>query len=120
MQGSIVCLSTMAKYRVIASTAAELQWVRSLLNELGVDTVASAASIYCDNIGATYLYVNPVFHSCMKHIALDYHFVRELVQSGKVRVSLSDQLADALMKPLPSARIRLLCSKIGVSTSPPS
>ncbi|KAG6468869.1 hypothetical protein ZIOFF_073564 [Zingiber officinale] len=66
MQGSIARLSTKAKYRVIASTAAELQW------------------------------------------------------SGKVRVSLADQLADALMKPLPNARIRLLCSKIGVSTSPPS
>lgn len=55
--------------------------------------------IYYDNIGATYLAVNPVFHFCMKHLALDYHFVNQFVQSGQLRVThitSDDQLADAL------------------------
>jgi len=48
----------------------------SLLTEFGHTPKANPA-IYCDNLGATHLSANPVFHSRMKHIALAYHFVRE-------------------------------------------
>ena len=57
----------------------------------------------------------------MKHIAIDFHFVREKVQSGKLRVShvaSADQLADSLTKPLSRTRFSLLRSKIGVSEMP--
>ena len=40
----------------------------------------------------------------MKHVAIDYHFIRDQVQEGALRVthvSSVDQLADALTKPLP-------------------
>lgn len=59
----------------------------------------------------------------MKHIALDYHFVRELVQGSQLRIShvnSRDQLADALTKSLPTSRLRELSFKIGVSPEPPS
>ena len=42
----------------------------------------------------------------MKHVALAYHYIRELVQSGFLRVShvsSKDQLADALTKPVSRA-----------------
>ena len=60
-------------------------------------------TLFSDNLGATYLSANPVFHSRMKHLAIDYHFVRDLVQSSDLRVvhlSTCDQLIDALTKPL--------------------
>lgn len=85
--------------------------------------LSSIPTIHCDNIGATYLCANLVFHSRMKHITLDYHFVRELVQSGVLRVShitTADQLADALTKPLPRARFLDLPVKIGVTSGAPS
>lgn len=59
----------------------------------------------------------------MKHVALDYHFVRGYIQSGALRVahvSTKDQLADALTKPLPRPRFTELNSKIGVQELPPS
>lgn len=102
----------------MAATSAELCWVSSLLTELGVPS-SSLPVIYCDNIGAMYLCSNPVFHSKMKHLALDYHFVRERVQRGLLRVthvSSKDQLADALTKPLPRAVFLPLRDKIGVSS----
>jgi hypothetical protein len=58
----------------------------------------------------------------MKHIALDYHFVRQLVQMGKLRVahiSTRDQLADILTKPLSRARFSLLRDKIGITNGDP-
>ena len=116
-QKTPACSSTEAEYRSVADTAAELCWVAHLMTELGIST-SSQPVIYCDNVGATYLAANPVFHSRMKHVALDYHFVRQLVQSRLLRVthvSSRDQLADALTKPLPRPRLEDLNSKIGLS-----
>jgi hypothetical protein len=67
--------STEAEYRALANTASELLWVLSLFTELG-HTLTTNPVIYCDNLGATHLSANPVFHSRMKYIALAYHFVR--------------------------------------------
>ncbi|KAE8726643.1 hypothetical protein F3Y22_tig00006570pilonHSYRG00103 [Hibiscus syriacus] len=78
----------------------------TLHSELGI-TLPTPPAIYCDNVGATYLCSNPVFHSRMKHVAIDYHFIWGQVQSGALRVthvSLAYQLADALTKPLPRSR----------------
>lgn len=74
-------------------------------------------TIYCDNVGTTYLCANPVFHFRMKHIEIDFHFVRDKVPSGSLyvsHVSSNDQLADALTKPLTGLRLQDLGTKIGV------
>lgn len=78
--------STEAEYRSIANAKADILWTRSILTELG-SSLSSPPVIYCDNVGVTYLCSNPVFHSRMKHIAIDFHFVRDLVQSSLLRVS---------------------------------
>ena len=112
--------STEAEYRAVANAIAEIIWVRNLFHELSL-TPTIAPVIYCDNAGATYVSANPVFHSKMKHLALYYHFVRENVQAGKLRVtyiSTTDQLADALTKPLPRTPFTTLVHKIGLSCWP--
>ena len=92
------------------------------MTELGV-VLPQSLVIYCDNIGATNLCSNPVFHSRMKHVAIDFHFIREQVQNGTLHVShvsSDDQLADALTKPLPKSQFLSLKSKIGLVTRPQS
>lgn len=119
-QKGVARSSKEAEYRAVANTAAELRWICSLLRELGV-SISSTPTIYCDNIGATYLCANPVFHSRMKHIALDYHFVRGQIQNHALRVahvSTHDQLADGLTKPLPRTQFQTLRDKIGVTKVP--
>ncbi|XP_033134130.1 uncharacterized protein LOC103837662 isoform X1 [Brassica rapa] len=121
-QKGVARSSTEAEYRAVANTAAEVRWVCSLLTELGVN-LSSAPTVYCDNIGATYLCANPVFHSRMKHIAIDYHFVRSQIQSHALRVthvSTHDQLADGFTKPLQRNQFQNLRAKIGVTKVPPS
>ena len=70
----------------------------------------------------TYLSINLVFHSRMKHLVIDYHFVRDLVQSFELRVvyaSAGDQLVDALTKHLSRSHLFSLCNKIGVISGTP-
>lgn len=89
-----------------------------MLSELYIDMITTPV-IYYDNVGATQLSSNLVFHSRMKHVAIDYHFLREKVQTGKLRVahvSSADQLADLLTKPLPRSQFQHLYDKIGLST----
>jgi hypothetical protein len=73
--------------------------------------------VYCDNVSATYLTANPVFHARTKHIEIYFHFVRERVASGDVIVKFvpsSDQLADILTKGLSSVRFHYLKDKLPV------
>ncbi|KAK0597186.1 hypothetical protein LWI29_022715 [Acer saccharum] len=115
-QHSVARSSTEVEYRAVAHTASEVVWLSSLLRELHIP-LTTPPTIYCDNIGATYLCSNHVFHSQMKHIAIDFHFVQEKVQNGQLRVShvaSANQLANSLTKPLSRTRFSLLRSKIGL------
>lgn len=78
--------STEAKYQVVTTTVAERIWLLSLFQELGI-TLVESPTIHYDNVGATYLCSNSVFHSRMKHIAIDFHFVRDRVSKGLLNVS---------------------------------
>ena len=121
-QRSIARSSTKAEYRSIASATAEIQWIQNLLHEIFI-SLPRQLVVYCDNLRATYLAANPIFHSRMKHLEVDYHFVQSLVQKGQLRmshISGKDQLADLFTKHLPSSTFANLRCKIGVSDRPPS
>lgn len=116
-QKSVSRSSIEAEYKALANAASEVAWVQNLLLDLGIHS-SQPPILYCDNTGATYSCANPVYHSRMKHVALDYHFVREKVMDGSLRVhhiNSFDQLADALTKPLTRSPFQRLRSKIGVS-----
>jgi histone deacetylase 1/2 len=81
-------------------------WLQTLLDELGV-AQSKTAVLWCDNIGATYLSANPVFHARTKHIEVD-HFVRERVTQKLLDIrfiSSGDQVADGFIKSLSTRQL---------------
>jgi hypothetical protein len=76
-------------------------------------------TLWCDNLGATFPSVKPVFHARTKHVEVDYHFVRDRVAKKKIQVrfiSSKDQLADVLTKPLSSTLFAYFRSKLRVES----
>ncbi|KAL6328776.1 hypothetical protein AAG906_003793 [Vitis piasezkii] len=89
-------------------------WICSLLTELGVTLPTNQLFIVIMLVQQ--ICSNPVFHSRMKHVALDYHFIREQVQNGLLRVShISPRSTHALTKPLARPRFDSLKAKIGLA-----
>lgn len=100
-QRTVARASTEVEYCPVAHTSTELCWIYSFLTKLGF-YVSQISMIYCNNVRVTHLCSNLVFHSRMKHVALDYRFIHEQVQSNALHgahVSSKDQLIDALTKP---------------------
>jgi histone deacetylase 1/2 len=106
-QDTVSRSSTEAEYKSLANATAELIWVEALLAELGVK-MKQKPRLWCDNLGATYLSVNPVFHARTKHIEIDFHFVRERVAKNQLAISFissKDQVADGFTKALPVKKL---------------
>lgn len=115
-QATVSRSSTEAEYKALANATAEVMWIRKLLDEIGIKQ-PNAARLWCDNLGATYLSANPVFHARTKHIEIDFHFVREQVAQKLLDIrfiSTDDQVADGFTKALPVRRLEMFKNNLNL------
>ena len=96
----MVALSTIeAEYMATTHAFKESIWLRRLCSDIGVDV--GQITICCDSQSTICLAKNPTFHARTKHIDVQFHFVRDMVEDGKVNLKKVDNVknvADALMK----------------------
>ena len=63
---------------------------------------------YTNNNGVLLLAKNPIFHECTKHIAVKFHYIRELINKRIINLyyitSINNQKADGLIKLLERIR----------------
>ena len=60
---------------------------------------------------------NPLFHDKSKHIEIKYHYIRDMVQRGALKlqyVATNKQIADVLTKPLARVKFEYFIEKLGV------
>ena len=76
--------------------------LKYLLIDLQI-TLTFVATIWCDNLGVTYLSANPILHTFTKHVEANFHFLRDRVAKKDIQIhfiSFKDQLVNIFTKPL--------------------
>ena len=74
--------------------------------------------IYSDSQSIIHLTKNPTFHARTKDIDVQYHFVRDMVEDGKVKLEKVETLVnifDALTKPVSTEKFRWCSESMGLS-----
>ena len=105
-----------AKYVAACSASSEAVWHGKLLSDL-FDLQLETTCIFCVNQSCVKLSKNPFFHDKLKHIEIKYHYIRDMVQRGAVKlqcVAINEQIADVLTKPLSRVKFEYFREKLGV------
>ena len=74
-------------------------------------------TIQADNKSAIALAENPIHHGRTKYIEIRYHFIREKVTEGKIKlefVPTKDEAADGLTKPLVGEAFTKFLKELGL------
>ena len=73
------------KYVEVMVNYSNTMWIKQLLKGM-LEEIIDLVHIYCDNASAINILKNPVMHNKTKHIAIKYHYLRELVQYKEVKL----------------------------------
>jgi len=120
-QGSVALSSTEAEYMSLTQGIKEALWLGELLSDLGAPRYKTEIrQVQCDNQGAIALTRNPQYHARTKHIDIQYHFVRQHVESGLIQLTYCpthDMVADIFTKPLPRPQFEKHTLGLGLTQS---
>ena len=97
---TVAVSSTEAEYVALTETTQNCLWLIQLLQPI---VVVKVAELYCDNQSSMKIAMNPINHPRTKHYDVKYHFIRDLLNVGTVKVSYvcsQENVADILAKPL--------------------
>ncbi|KAG2397159.1 Retrovirus-related Pol polyprotein from transposon RE1 Retro element 1 [Vigna angularis] len=116
----VVALSSCeAEYIAGSYAACQGVWLEEILKELMIP-VTTPLLLKIDNVSAINLSKNPVSHGRSKHIEVRYHFLRDMVNKGRIALTYCNteaQLADIFTKAVKINRFEWLRKEIGVRTS---
>ena len=112
-QNTVAMSTAESEYMAACSVSKECCYLKSLLFEIGFD---QNIKVYTDSTAALSMILNPVQRQKAKHFNVQYHWVRECHQSGRLRYYHLEgvkQPADMLTKALPQASLQRHLHDIG-------
>ena len=83
-------LTTGAEYMVATHASKEAIWLQQLCSKNGFEQ--QVVRLGCDSQSAIILANNPTYHSKTKYIDVQYHFIREMIEKGKVLLEKVDKV----------------------------
>ena len=116
LQHTVAWSTTEAEYMAISEACREATWLRGSYTELCGDM--SCTTIFCDSQSAICLTKDQMFHERTKHIDVRYHYIREVIAKGDVKVckiSTHDNPADMMTKPVTATKFELCLDLVGIS-----
>jgi hypothetical protein len=84
-QKGVTLSSSKAEYVAISVAVKEIRFIYFLLKGMGVD-VKLPIVVRCDNVGAIFMIENSSSGIKTRHIDTRYHFVREHVKDGLIKI----------------------------------
>ena len=63
------------------------------------------------------LTTNPIYHKRTKHVDIQYHFIRDVIEKGDIKlkhVPSTDNKADGFTKSLSAEKHKIFCNQIGL------
>ena len=115
-QTTIALLSTKAEYVALSEAGRKAFWLRNLFEELSYPQ-ESPTLIKGDNDGSIAMARNQQFHNWSKHIAIRWHWIRDLVEQDIIMIEDCrdpQQTADVLTKALPHPKHQKHTSEMGL------
>jgi hypothetical protein len=115
-QSNIALSTTKEKYIATCFSSCEAICLRKLFTDL-FDLEMEETTILCDNQSCINMTENLVFHDRSKHIEIRYHYIRDMVQRGALKlqyVSMDEQVVDVLTKPLSHVKFEKFRDKLGI------
>ena len=104
----LVTLSTAeAEYIAVTHASKEAIWLRCLIGDL-LPEFNSSTMLLCDNQSAVQLAHSDNYHAHTKHIDIQYHFIRNVIERGEIELvycPTDDMTADILTKALPCFKV---------------
>lgn len=107
-QRTVSTSTTEAEYIALGRAAREAVWIRRFVNELEIE-VTERLTLHGDNEMSIALTKNAESQRRTKHIDVQHHYIRELIEEGELIVSWipsSEMLADGMTKALPTETFR--------------
>jgi hypothetical protein len=108
--------TTKDKYMAVTHGRKEAVWLQRLCS--GIRFKQRAMKVSCDSQSTIFLAKNHAYHSKTKHIDVQYHFVRDMVESNKVLVEKVDTLeniADSLTKSVSVVKFSWCIEAMGIA-----
>lgn len=99
-QPTVSLSSTEAAYIALTEAICESKWIRKLLVELGIEC-ALPVTIFEDNQSCIKIAEEPKERKRMKHLDINYHFIRDVIAKGEIKVEFKptdEQVADIMTK----------------------
>jgi len=118
LQKTVALSSCEAEYMALKEAIKEQQYIKAILDEIGLPIIIESTTLYTDSNSAAELAKNPVYHARTKHIDIQYHYIRECIQTNLTKlnwIATEYQLADSLTKAISSDKWLKFIDGIGLS-----
>ncbi|GJV03624.1 retrovirus-related pol polyprotein from transposon TNT 1-94 [Tanacetum coccineum] len=112
---AVAMSSSEVEYVAAVGCCAQVLWMKIQLADY--DILYDKVPIFCDNKSVIAISNNPVLHSRTKHIDIRYHFIREYILKGDIKlyfVPTNLQLVDIFTKPLAEPSFTRLVAELGM------